>query len=133
MEPRPVFAAIEQYIIPVLEEIYRTVGYLGIFFAMAIESACIPLPSEIVLPLAGWMVARGEFDFWLAALAGSNLRDIVSRTTGDLARGYTTVYMAEMALIVVALGLLIALPREAFVTRAKGQSAFAGLTDLPGT
>ena len=65
------FAAIEQYIIPVLEEIYRTVGYLGIFFAMAIESACIPLPSEIVLPLAGWMVARGEFDFWLAALAGT--------------------------------------------------------------
>jgi BCD family chlorophyll transporter-like MFS transporter len=68
----------------------------------------------------------------LAALAGSNLRDIVSRTTGDLARGYTTVYVVEMALIVVALGLLIALPREAFITRAKGQSAFAGLTDLPG-
>jgi membrane protein DedA with SNARE-associated domain len=38
---------------------------------MAIESACIPLPSEIVLPLAGWMVARGEFNFWAAGLAGT--------------------------------------------------------------
>jgi membrane protein DedA with SNARE-associated domain len=66
-----VFAAIEQYIIPILEQVYRTIGYFGVFFAMAIESACIPLPSEIVLPLAGWMVARGEFDFWLAVLAGT--------------------------------------------------------------
>jgi hypothetical protein len=60
------------------------------------------------------------------------MRDIVSRMTGDLARGYTSVYAAEMVLIAVALALLIAMPREAFVTRAKGRSAFAGLTDVPG-
>ena len=65
------FAAIEQYIIPFLEQVYRTIGYVGVLLAMAIESACIPLPSEIVLPLAGWMVARGEFDFWAASLAGT--------------------------------------------------------------
>lgn len=68
----------------------------------------------------------------LAALAGSNLRDVVSRITGDLARGYTTVYAVEMVLIAVTLALLIAMPREAFVTREKGRSAFAGLTDVPG-
>ncbi len=64
-------AALEQYLIPLLEGIYRSVGYLGVFLAMAIESACIPLPSEIILPLAGWMVSRGDFDFWLASIAGT--------------------------------------------------------------
>ncbi len=65
------FAALEQHLIPLLEALYRSVGYFGVFLAMSIESACIPLPSEIVLPMAGWMVARGEFDLWLAAIAGT--------------------------------------------------------------
>lgn len=64
-------AALEQHLIPLLEGLYRTVGYLGVVVAMAIESACIPLPSEIILPLAGWMVSRGDFDLWLSALAGT--------------------------------------------------------------
>src|SRR3990172_12024922 len=59
---RSLFAALEEYLIPLLESLYRSMGYLGVFLAMSIESACIPLPSEIVLPLAGWMVAKGEFD-----------------------------------------------------------------------
>ncbi len=37
----------------------------GVFFAMAIESACIPLPSEIILPFTGYMVFSGHFGFWL--------------------------------------------------------------------
>ncbi len=46
-------------------------GYGGIVLLMAIESACIPLPSEIIMPLAGWMVYRGVFDLWLVAIAGT--------------------------------------------------------------
>jgi membrane protein DedA with SNARE-associated domain len=38
---------------------------------MAIESACIPLPSELILPMAGWMVAQGKFDLWWATIAGT--------------------------------------------------------------
>jgi membrane protein DedA with SNARE-associated domain len=38
---------------------------------MAIESACIPLPSEIILPMAGWMVSRNVFTIWGATLAGT--------------------------------------------------------------
>ena len=64
-------AALEQYLIPFLEQVYSTFGYLGVLVAMAIESACIPLPSEIVLPLAGWMVSRGVFDLWIAVIAGT--------------------------------------------------------------
>lgn len=64
-------AALEQYLIPFLENLYSQMGYWGVLVAMAIESACIPLPSEIVLPMAGWMVSRGIFDLWLATIAGT--------------------------------------------------------------
>ncbi len=57
-------------VIPFLEHLFASMGYLGVVVAMTIESACIPLPSELVLPMAGWMVARGVWDFWLAVLAG---------------------------------------------------------------
>ncbi len=46
-------------------------GYLGIVVLMAIESACIPLPSEIIMPFAGYLVYRGQFDLYLAATAGA--------------------------------------------------------------
>ena len=72
----------------------------------------------------------------LGALAGSNLRDIIARTTGNLTQGYTSIYMIEMVLIGLALVLLVVMPREAFAlhdkAREKGSSAFAGLTDIPG-
>ena len=46
-------------------------GYLGIVLLMAIESACIPLPSEIIMPFAGYLVSTGEFNLYLAATAGA--------------------------------------------------------------
>jgi|YNPBryunderm2012_1023409.scaffolds.fasta_scaffold07693_3 BCD family chlorophyll transporter-like MFS transporter len=68
----------------------------------------------------------------LAALAGSNLRDVVARLTGDVVQGYTVVYATEMVLIVVALAFLMLIPRKAFIVSARGRSAFAGLTEVPG-
>lgn len=64
-------ASLEPIITQFLMGLYQQVGYLGVFFAMAIESACIPLPSEVILPMAGWMVARGAFDFWWTVIAGT--------------------------------------------------------------
>jgi len=46
-------------------------GYLGIVALMAIESACIPLPSEIIMPFAGYLASTGRFDLLLAATAGA--------------------------------------------------------------
>ena len=46
-------------------------GAWGISLLMAIESCNIPLPSEAVLPFAGYLVSKGELDFHLAALAGA--------------------------------------------------------------
>jgi len=46
-------------------------GYLGIVALMAVESACIPLPSEIIMPFAGYLVYKGEMNLYLAATAGA--------------------------------------------------------------
>ena len=46
-------------------------GYGGIVLLMAIESACIPLPSEIIMPFAGYLVFKGEMQLWAVALAGA--------------------------------------------------------------
>ena len=46
-------------------------GYFGIVLLMAIESACIPLPSEIIMPFSGFLVAQGKFVLWGVALAGA--------------------------------------------------------------
>ena len=46
-------------------------GYLGVVVLMAIESACIPLPSEIIMPFAGYLVSTGQFSLIGAATAGA--------------------------------------------------------------
>lgn len=46
-------------------------GYLGIILLMGIESACIPLPSEVVMPFSGYLVSIGRFSLWGVALAGA--------------------------------------------------------------
>jgi membrane protein DedA with SNARE-associated domain len=46
-------------------------GYFGVFLLMAIESAAIPLPSEIIMPFAGYLAFRGELTLHGAALWGS--------------------------------------------------------------
>jgi len=46
-------------------------GYGGIVLLMAIESACIPLPSEIIMPFSGYLVSTGELNLWGVAIAGA--------------------------------------------------------------
>ncbi|MFA5359617.1 MAG: DedA family protein [Patescibacteria group bacterium] len=48
-----------------------TLGYFGVGLMMAIESACIPLPSEIIMPFAGFLVAQGRFSLLGVTLAGA--------------------------------------------------------------
>ena len=46
-------------------------GYFGVALMMAIESMCIPLPSEIIMPFAGYLVYQGQFTLWGVSLAGA--------------------------------------------------------------
>jgi membrane protein DedA with SNARE-associated domain len=60
-------------------------GYAGIAVLMGIESACIPLPSEIIMPFAGYVAYLGHFNLFLAATAGAigcNLGSVVAYWIG---------------------------------------------------
>ena len=46
-------------------------GYAGIALLMGIESACIPLPSEIIMPFAGYLVHTGQLKLFWVATAGA--------------------------------------------------------------
>ncbi|PYS83837.1 MAG: alkaline phosphatase [Acidobacteria bacterium] len=48
-----------------------TLGYAGVVLLMAIESACIPLPSEVIMPFSGYLVHTGRFNLWAVAVAGA--------------------------------------------------------------
>ncbi|BCM24840.1 DedA family protein [Methyloradius palustris] len=51
--------------------VISTLGYGGIVLLMGIESACIPLPSEVIMPFAGYLVHTGQLTLWGVALAGA--------------------------------------------------------------
>jgi membrane protein DedA with SNARE-associated domain len=82
-------AFIDEIVIPFLETLYGAVGYLGVMVAMAIESAMIPLPSELILPFAGFLVSDpnqvepltgGPWSFWIVVIVGT-----IGNTLGSLA------------------------------------------------
>src|SRR5271169_6577521 len=52
-------------------EVISAVGYFGVVLLMAIESACIPLPSEVIMPFAGYLASIGQFSLIGAATAGA--------------------------------------------------------------
>lgn len=52
-------------------EVISAAGYFGVVMLMAIESACIPLPSEAIMPFAGYLASLGKFSLLGAATAGA--------------------------------------------------------------
>ena len=67
--------SIETTSIDAIRSLFDALGWAGIVIAMAIESACIPLPSEIIMPLAGWLLVSDHGYGWsgvvLAAFFGA--------------------------------------------------------------
>ena len=61
-------------------------GYPGIFLLMAMESSVIPVPSELVMPPAGYLAAQGRMNIWIAIVMG---------TTGSLIGAYANYYAAH--------------------------------------
>jgi membrane protein DedA with SNARE-associated domain len=62
-------------------------GYSGILLTMAIESACIPLPSEIIMPFSGYLVTTGQFTMVGVTLAGA-----VGNVLGSIVAYYAGVW-----------------------------------------
>src|ERR1700743_1404796 len=76
-----IIAALAAFVIAVISK----AGYLGVMLLMGIESACIPLPSEVIMPFAGYLVYTGRFNLLWAATAGAvgcNLGSIVAYEIG---------------------------------------------------
>ena len=61
-------------------------GYPGIFLLMAMESSVIPIPSELVMPPAGYLAHQGELNLWVAILCG---------TVGSLVGAYANYFAAH--------------------------------------
>ncbi len=59
------------FLIPWVTGIISHIGYPGVAFLMGIESACVPLPSEIIMPFAGYLVYLGRFHLLWVATAGA--------------------------------------------------------------
>ncbi len=87
-------AFIDEIVIPFLNNLYGAVGYLGVMVAMAIESAMVPLPSELILPYAGFLVSDpsqlepltgSPWNFWIVvifATIGNTLGSLVAYAIG---------------------------------------------------
>ncbi len=65
------FSQIINYLTQFIVHTISTLGYPGVAVLMAIESAAIPLPSEIIMPFAGFLVWQGSFSLFGVALAGA--------------------------------------------------------------
>src|SRR5512138_1476900 len=61
-------------------------GYSGIFALMAMESSVIPVPSELVMPPAGYLAQQGQMNIWVAIFMG---------TAGSLAGAYANYFTAR--------------------------------------
>ena len=60
-------------------------GYVGLLGLMAAESACLPLPSEVILPFAGFLVSQGRMNLLLVATVGAlgcNLGSAIAYAVG---------------------------------------------------
>jgi len=85
---------IDRIVIPFLTNLYGALGYLGVMIAMAIESAMIPLPSELILPFAGFLVSdpdaiepltRARWGFWIVVIVatiGNTIGSVIGYAIG---------------------------------------------------
>ncbi|VVB74554.1 SNARE associated Golgi protein [uncultured archaeon] len=67
--------------------IIQALGYLGVFVLMVAESTFLPVPSEAVLPFAGYLVALGQMDFWIVLLIstiGTIIGSLISYYIGKI-------------------------------------------------
>ena len=101
---------IEEHLLEFARDLYDAIGWPGVVFLMAIESACIPFPSEIIMPLAGWFLVKDQGLGWewliVAALFGA-----LGNTIGSLIAYYAGAWGGRAFLLRYGRYLLIT-PRD---------------------
>jgi len=84
---RWMITALLEFLARLIISVISAAGYPGIVLLMAIESACIPLPSEIIMPFSGYLVSEGRFGLAWVSLAGAlgcNVGSLVAYYAGAL-------------------------------------------------
>jgi membrane protein DedA with SNARE-associated domain len=76
-----------------LADTVLALGYPGIIILMAIESSVLPLPSELVMPPAGYLAAKGQMNAWIAVAAGT-----LGSVLGALANYALAIFVGEPVL-----------------------------------
>jgi membrane protein DedA with SNARE-associated domain len=74
--------------------IISSLGYVGIFFLMVLESALIPIPSEVIMPFSGFLVSVGKLGLLGVILAGS-----FGNLVGSIATYYLGLRLGRTAII----------------------------------
>jgi len=54
-----------------ITQFISTIGYAGVFILMTLESAALPVPSEVVMPFAGYLAYQGVFNLYLISILGA--------------------------------------------------------------
>jgi membrane protein DedA with SNARE-associated domain len=54
-----------------ITQFISAIGYAGVFILMTLESAALPVPSEVVMPFAGYLAYQGTFDLFLISIIGA--------------------------------------------------------------
>lgn len=78
---------------PIIEGIISTIGYPGIFLIMLVENLFPPIPSEFVMPFAGFLAGRGGMSIWLVIAAGT-----AGSVVGAVALYYVGLFVGEPVL-----------------------------------
>ncbi len=82
------------YLISIGLQMISTSGYVGVLFLMTLESALLPVPSEVVLPFAGYLVSLGQFNFWLVVLFST-----IGNLIGSIIIYYLGIYVGRAAIL----------------------------------
>lgn len=96
-------------------------GYVGIFALMVMESATLPIPSEVVLPLAGYLVFSGQINFWLALVVAS-----IGSIMGTLIDYYIGYYLGRP--VILHYGKYFRLSEQHLTTSEKWFNKFGEVT-----
>lgn len=122
-------AGLERHILDAIQHLYQAIGWPGVVLLMALESAGIPVPSEIIMPLAGWFLVEAKnhgFAFVvLAAFVGA-----LGNTLGSVVAYYIGAWGGRPLLERYGRYILITrhdLDRaDAFFARRGGMAVFVG-------
>jgi membrane protein DedA with SNARE-associated domain len=82
-----------EFMRPIIEGIIEAIGYPGVFLIMLLENLFPPIPSEFVMPFAGFLAGRGGMNFWGAVAAGTS-----GSVVGAIALYYIGYFVGEPVL-----------------------------------